>query len=67
MKLQEAFEKYSDDIYLKRKKGFVSLSILDLKDMVAWANEDSRKLGFIIPQCLIEDAQADDWELSSSL
>ena len=34
-----------------------------LKGLKGWGNEESRKLGFIIPSCMIEDANADDWKL----
>lgn len=34
-----------------------------LKGMYAWGNEESREMGFIIPQFMIDNAQADDWEV----
>lgn len=34
-----------------------------LKQLKINGNEESRKLGFIIPQFMIEDANANDWEI----
>lgn len=42
--------------------GVYSHSIEWLKMIHAIGNEESRKLGFLIPQFMIDDAQADDWE-----
>jgi hypothetical protein len=65
MTLEKAFKKYTDDTILKRPKHFFSFSVKWLKQLKAWANEESRWLGFIIPQTMIEDANAEDWELSN--
>lgn len=45
------------DGILKHKVGW-------LKGLKGWGNEESRKMGFIIPEFMIEDAKADDWELT---
>ena len=73
MKLTEAFKKYADDVKLVRNKKQYNIlgeevprmaaDIKFLKGLHAWGNEDSRKLGFIIPDFMIDDAQADDWEV----
>jgi hypothetical protein len=64
MKLEEAFEKYPNTTKLRRKsKPSFSADIKWLKGLKAWGNEDARKLGFIIPKFMIEDANADDWEI----
>jgi len=34
-----------------------------LKGLKAWGNQESRDLGFFISKGMIEDANADDWEL----
>lgn len=34
-----------------------------LKGLKAWGNQESRNMGFIIPDFMIEDANATDWEL----
>ena len=62
MKLIEAFEKYSDDRLMKRPYMMFGRDIAWLKDFHAWGNEDARKLGFMIPDSMIEDANANDWE-----
>lgn len=63
MTLDEAFEKYSDEIILKRPTRCLPHDIKWLKQMKIWGNEESRKLGFFIPESMIEDANADDWEI----
>lgn len=66
MKLDEAFEKYDDTTKLKRHGYNMAYDIAWLKGLKAWGNEESRKLGFIIPQFMIDDANADDWEIAQS-
>lgn len=69
MTLEEAFEKYSDETILKRKDALEILAadIKWLKGLKAWGkvwgNEESRKLGVIVPQLMIDDANANDWEV----
>lgn len=64
MYLSEIFNKYPHDSAMEfRRKGRIfSANIKWLKQMKAWGNEESRKMGFIIPQFMIDDAEADDWE-----
>lgn len=38
-------------------------SVEFLKGMKSWGNQESRRLGFLIPDFMIEDANADDWEV----
>lgn len=63
MTLDEAFKKYSDDIKLNRP-GYMSHDIAWLKQLKAWGNNESRTLGYIIPQFMIDDANATDWEVT---
>lgn len=63
MTLDEAFTKYDDQTFLKRPNSPVMCDIKWLKQLKAWGNQESRSLGFIIPDFMIEDANADDWEL----
>lgn len=34
-----------------------------LKGLKGWGNQESRNMGYGIPQFMIDDANADDWEL----
>lgn len=61
MTLDEAFKKYDDEVELKRPNRMPH-NVAWLKQLKAWGNEESRKMGFGIPQCMIDDAIADDWE-----
>ncbi len=64
MTLDEAFEKYPDDKKMARKsKPNFTAHIEWLKGLKAWGNKESRELGYAIPQFMIEDSNADDWEL----
>jgi len=63
MKLEEAFEKYDDKVKLKRPNYNLSFTIRWLKQLKAWGNQESRDMGFLIPQPMIDDANADDWEV----
>lgn len=66
MTLDEIFEKYTDEQYILRssKPAYMSpVTVGWAKGLKAWGNEESRKIGFWIPQFMIEDAQANDWEL----
>lgn len=63
MTLEEAFKKYSNEINLKRPSHLFYYDILWLKQLKAWGNEESRDMGYIIPQHMIDDANADDWEI----
>jgi hypothetical protein len=67
------YRKYNLDQYKKYRTEFSEKDILErinkhdvkwLKGLKAWGNEQSKELGFIIPVSMIEDANADDWELS---
>jgi hypothetical protein len=62
MTLDEAFKKYDNDIKMKRNGDISAYSISWLKSLKVWGNNESRELGFKIPQFMIEDAKADDWE-----
>lgn len=60
--------KNSPDIDLDKlekylKEGGLAHDIEWLKGLKVWGNEESRKMGFLIPQHMIEDANADDWEI----
>ena len=66
MTLDEAFEKYPDETILKRKSHVnitFNANMEYLKSMKPWACEYARNTGFIIPQSMIDDAKADDWEV----
>jgi hypothetical protein len=66
MKLEEAFIKYTDTQMMRRKNWDPRMRSKDvgyLKECHVWYNEESRQLGFIIFQCMIDDHKADDWEL----
>ena len=45
------------------KDGAGAHDIKWLKGLKSWGNEEFRKLGFFIPQFMIDDAEADDWEI----
>ena len=63
MTLDEIFEKYQDDqkIYRLSDKFMSPKSIEYAKQLKAWGNEKSRKLGYWIPDFMIEGAEATDW------
>lgn len=64
MTLDEAFKLYDDSVKLKRKvKNRDGCTIKFLKGLKAWGNQESRDLGFIIPQFMIDDANANDWDV----
>lgn len=63
MKLEEAFEKYDDSIRMKRPSSFSAYDIKWLKGLHAWGNQESRDMGFWIPQFMIDDANAEDWKI----
>lgn len=65
MTLDEAFKKYPDTTVMKRKNSltYQPFNIKWLKQLKAYGNEESRKLGFFIPDGMISDADADDWEV----
>lgn len=66
MTLDEAFEKYDDTVKMTRPGLNMDYDIAWLKGLKAWGNQESRELGFIIPQFMIDDAQADDWEICTT-
>lgn len=49
------------------EKGLGAYPIYWLKQLIGWGNEESRKMGFIIPQSMIDDANANDWEIIEDL
>jgi hypothetical protein len=64
MKLEEAFAKYSDETRLRKKsQPCFDAKIQWWKMHKQWANQESRDMGFIIPQHMIDDANADDFEV----
>jgi hypothetical protein len=65
MKLKDAFEQYDDSVRMKRKSAVMNFDydIGWLKQMAAWGNQELDNMGFMIPRAMIEDAQADDWEV----
>ncbi len=64
MKLDDALEKYPDEVMMRRKdKPNFEVTISWLRQLKAWGNTESRELGFLIPQFMIDDAEASDWEL----
>jgi hypothetical protein len=65
MTLNDAFKKYNDDVLMKRTSSLFDYGypIRWLKDLKMWGNIEARKLGFFIPDIMIETADATDWEL----
>jgi hypothetical protein len=65
MTLTEIFDKHTNDqkIYRTSRLWITPVSIEWAKGLKAWGNEESRSMGFWIPQFMLEDAEADDWEL----
>lgn len=65
MKLEELFKKYPDDrkAYRKSRKHMTPVTVEWLTGLHAWGNEESRQMGFLLPQFMITDAIADDWEI----
>lgn len=63
MTLDEIFEKYTGDERFKRPNFGFSYPISWLKQFKLYGSEEYRDLGFIIPDFMIEDANADDWEI----
>jgi hypothetical protein len=51
-----AIDQYSKNKFYHKKISF-------LKQLYAWGNEESRRMGFGIPDFMIEDAKADDWQI----
>lgn len=63
MKLEDAFKLFGNGVTLKRKsKPWISGEVAWLKGLEKWGTESNRKLGFFIPNEMIEDANANDWE-----
>lgn len=65
MTLDEAFEKYPDTTILRRKGNWFCASIKWWKMHKAWATPEARRDGFIIPDKMIEDANANDFEVTT--
>ena len=65
MTLDEIFSKFSDETKIKRKNQILITDVKWAKGLKAWGNEESRELGFIIPQFMIDDAMADDSRCNS--
>ncbi len=65
MKLKELIGKYPDfrKVYRKGEANMSPKTLEWCKGLVEWADPDLRHKGYVIPQFMIEDAQADDWEL----
>lgn len=66
MNLDEAFLLHDDLAKLKRQSWEThrgGYTVEWLKGLKAWGTAGNRKMGFIIPQFMIDDAQADDWEV----
>jgi hypothetical protein len=62
--LDEIFEKYPDAKKIYRRGPHpMSFSIEFCKGLKSWGNAEVRKLGFWIPKCMIDDANANDWEI----
>jgi len=70
MTLQQIFKKYNNpkkEFERRSARVKIGYSLKWLKDLHAWAGnkEDTKKLkemGFFIPHCMIEGANANDWE-----
>lgn len=66
MTLDEIFKKYSDEqkVYRAGTKYISPKTVGWCKQLKAWGNQESREMGFWIPDYMIKDANADDWELA---
>ena len=67
MTLDEVFEKYSDDKTIIRtsRSHMPPATVKWCKGLKAWGCQEARNMGFFIPQFMIDDAHADDWELKN--
>lgn len=65
MRLKELVDNYSPHRKVYRKnEPYLSPKTLEwCKGLLEWADPELRHKGYIIPQIMIDDAIADDWEL----
>ena len=64
MTLEEAFERFEDDMCMVRRswKVYIAYDIKWLRVFKSYGNQESRDIGFPSHDEWIEDANADDWE-----
>lgn len=65
MTLDEIFEKYTDDkkIYRISRNYMSPKPIAWAKLLKEWGKEELRKEGFWMPEYMVEDANANDWQI----
>lgn len=69
MKLNELMQAYPDSTRVRRKppgNQFTNSGITNLawaRILLTWANPHAVSCGFLVPENMMEDAEADDWEI----
>lgn len=65
MKLDDLIDKYPEHtkVYRTNVKYFPPESLSICKILRAWGDKELIGMGFVVPQLVIDDANADDWEI----
>lgn len=64
MTLDEAFKLYDDDMYMKRSEYILYVKISSLKVLKKLVMPYLMDQTFLIPDGIIADLKADDWEIA---